>query len=78
MAHFATQSGTHLPAEGIETEAEASALVKLGVELGQGDLFGRPQPSARRPRVWVALREGVAVDWVALPREALPAAPADG
>ncbi|HVA52469.1 MAG TPA: PAS domain S-box protein [Acidimicrobiales bacterium] len=48
MCHFASQSGTTLIAEGIETEAEANTLRKLGVPLGeagmlgQGYLFGRP------------------------------------
>ena len=48
MCHFASQSGTTLIAEGIETEAEASMLRQLGVPLGeagmlgQGYLFGKP------------------------------------
>jgi PAS domain S-box-containing protein len=48
MCHFAAQSRTTLIAEGIETEAEADMLRKLGVPLGeagmlgQGYLFGRP------------------------------------
>jgi EAL domain-containing protein (putative c-di-GMP-specific phosphodiesterase class I) len=33
-----------LIAEGVETEAEFDALVELGVELGQGFLFGRSGP----------------------------------
>jgi EAL domain-containing protein (putative c-di-GMP-specific phosphodiesterase class I) len=35
-----------LPAhtEGIETQAEASTLDRLGVEFGQGYLFGRAEP----------------------------------
>ncbi|MHB8379058.1 MAG: PAS domain S-box protein [Acidimicrobiales bacterium] len=49
MCHFAAQSRTTLIAEGIETEAEADMLRKLGVPLGeagmlgQGYLFGRPR-----------------------------------
>jgi EAL domain-containing protein (putative c-di-GMP-specific phosphodiesterase class I) len=42
MAHFAHDSGCELIAEGIETEAERLELVRLGVGLGQGYLFGRP------------------------------------
>jgi PAS domain S-box-containing protein len=48
MCHFASQSGTTLIAEGIETEAEAAMLRQLGVPLGeagmlgQGYLFGKP------------------------------------
>jgi PAS domain S-box-containing protein len=42
MVHFATESGCELIAEGIETEAERRALVRLGVSIGQGFLLGRP------------------------------------
>ena len=31
-------------AEGIETDADAAALVRLGVDCGQGWHFGRPGP----------------------------------
>lgn len=44
MVHFARATGTRLVAEGIETEAEAETLRILGVDLGQGYLFGIPQP----------------------------------
>ena len=50
MCHFASQSHTTLIAEGIETKAEADMLRQLGVPLGetgmlgQGYLFGRPEP----------------------------------
>ena len=50
MCHFAAQTGTVVVAEGIETEAEAQMLLKIGVPLagadllGQGYLFGRPGP----------------------------------
>ena len=44
VRHFADATGTRLVAEGIETEAQAAALRELGVELGQGFLFGRPGP----------------------------------
>lgn len=46
MVHYARQTGSHLIAEGVETEAEAEALASLGVELGQGYLFARPAPIA--------------------------------
>jgi len=32
------------PAEGIETEQEVTELIRLGVPLGQGYLFGKPAP----------------------------------
>jgi EAL domain-containing protein (putative c-di-GMP-specific phosphodiesterase class I) len=44
MAHFARDSGCELIAEGIETEGEREQLVRLGVRLGQGYLFGKPAP----------------------------------
>jgi EAL domain-containing protein (putative c-di-GMP-specific phosphodiesterase class I) len=44
MAHFARNAGCQLIAEGIETEAELLELVRLGVSLGQGYLFGKPSP----------------------------------
>ena len=42
MVHFAAASGCELIAEGIETEPERAALMRLGVALGQGFLLGRP------------------------------------
>jgi diguanylate cyclase (GGDEF)-like protein len=38
--------GLQVVAEGIETEAELSALRELGCEFGQGFLLGRPAPAA--------------------------------
>jgi PAS domain S-box-containing protein len=38
--------GLAVVAEGIETRAEADALVALGCRLGQGYLYGRPVPAA--------------------------------
>ena len=43
MVLFARTAGCRLVAEGVETEPEARALVELGVEFGQGYLFGRPR-----------------------------------
>jgi PAS domain S-box-containing protein len=45
MGHFARTAGCRLVAEGIETEEEARTLIELGVEFGQGYLFGRPVPA---------------------------------
>jgi EAL domain-containing protein (putative c-di-GMP-specific phosphodiesterase class I)/CheY-like chemotaxis protein len=42
--YYALRTGCRLIAEGVETEAEASSLRALGVDLGQGYLFGRPEP----------------------------------
>ncbi len=44
MAHFARNAGCELIAEGIETEGERAELIRLGVGLGQGYLFGKPGP----------------------------------
>lgn len=41
--YYALRTGCRLVAEGVETEEEAGALRALGVDLGQGYLFGRPE-----------------------------------
>jgi diguanylate cyclase (GGDEF)-like protein len=41
---YAERTGTRMIAEGVETDAELLCLVRLGVELGQGYLLGRPGP----------------------------------
>lgn len=43
MAHFARKAGCELIAEGIENEDELTELIRLGVPLGQGYLFGKPE-----------------------------------
>jgi EAL domain-containing protein (putative c-di-GMP-specific phosphodiesterase class I) len=43
MVHFARRTGSRLLGEGVESKAEAETLLELGVELGQGFLFGRPE-----------------------------------
>ena len=40
---LAEHTGSRVIAEGIETQAEMECLVRLGVELGQGYLLGRPE-----------------------------------
>lgn len=45
MLHFAASIGLQLIAEGVETEAERLTLLELGIEFGQGYLFGRPGPA---------------------------------
>jgi EAL domain-containing protein (putative c-di-GMP-specific phosphodiesterase class I) len=44
MRHFSRTAGCRLIAEGVETPEEADTLTALGVEFGQGYLFGRPEP----------------------------------
>ncbi|MGY1812972.1 EAL domain-containing protein [Blastococcus sp. SYSU D00820] len=41
---FGTEIGAEVVAEGIETAAEAAALQRLGIRLGQGFHLGRPGP----------------------------------
>ncbi len=55
MVEIARAAGARTVAERIETEAEAEALRDIGVELGQGWLFGRPGQlaSAANPRAAV-------------------------
>ena len=42
--HFATLTNCRIIAEGIETDAECEALRRLGIDFGQGFLFGHPEP----------------------------------
>ena len=44
MRHFSRTAGCRLVAEGIETHDEANTLKGLGVEFGQGYLFGQAMP----------------------------------
>ena len=46
LEYFALKSRCQLIAEGIETSEEEITLRRLGVQLGQGYLLGRPQPVA--------------------------------
>lgn len=48
LNYYALRTGCRLIAEGVETEPEADALRRLGVELGQGYLYGRPGPAAEQ------------------------------
>jgi EAL domain-containing protein (putative c-di-GMP-specific phosphodiesterase class I) len=41
-------------AEGVETEGQAEVLRRLGCEMAQGWLFGRPQPAANLPQMVAA------------------------
>jgi EAL domain-containing protein (putative c-di-GMP-specific phosphodiesterase class I) len=45
LRHFAQATNRDVIAEGIETEAERRTLQALGVNLGQGFLFGQPAPA---------------------------------
>ncbi len=55
FATFAHRTGTQICAEGIEVEEELDALVRLGVDLGQGYLLCRPGPP------WPVLKEAAAL-----------------
>jgi len=41
---FAKATGTQLVIEGIETEEEAGVVMRMGADLLQGFLYGRPSP----------------------------------
>jgi PAS domain S-box-containing protein len=45
MKYFTGHAGMMLLAEGVETREEAATLRELGVDLGQGYLFGKPAPA---------------------------------
>jgi PAS domain S-box-containing protein len=46
MRHFGQATACRLIAEGVETREEALTIEALGVELGQGYWYGRPEPVA--------------------------------
>jgi EAL domain-containing protein (putative c-di-GMP-specific phosphodiesterase class I)/FixJ family two-component response regulator len=48
--HVAREAGCQLVGEGIETQPERAVLLRLGVSLGQGYLFGRPQAQSKAGR----------------------------
>ena len=43
LNYFALRTGCQLIAEGVETQAESATLQRLGIEFGQGYLYGRPE-----------------------------------
>lgn len=47
LIRFATETGSRIIAEGVETEGELQVLRSLGVSKVQGYLLGRPQPFER-------------------------------
>ncbi|MFE8072267.1 EAL domain-containing protein [Marinobacteraceae bacterium S3BR75-40.1] len=46
LVEFARRRGCQVLAEGVETEGERRTLQELGVDMGQGFLFARPQPAS--------------------------------
>jgi diguanylate cyclase (GGDEF)-like protein len=44
LLRYAQHAGSHIVAEGVETEGELATLMRLGVPLAQGFLLGRPAP----------------------------------
>jgi diguanylate cyclase (GGDEF)-like protein len=57
LAHFCNRTGAALVAEGVETEAQLTALRKAGIHLAQGNLLAT---ASRRPAARVALPPTVA------------------
>jgi EAL domain-containing protein (putative c-di-GMP-specific phosphodiesterase class I) len=54
LAEFARQIGATLIAEGIETQAELTAVARIGMTAGQGYLIGRPSV---HPGDWATWQE---------------------
>jgi EAL domain-containing protein (putative c-di-GMP-specific phosphodiesterase class I) len=48
LVHFAERVDLRLIAEGVETMPERDTLLRLGVRIGQGFLFGQPKPADRQ------------------------------
>ena len=60
LIHFSADTGSKLVAEGVETAAEAAALIELGVDKAQGYFLGRPMALAGLQHLG-CLRPGMAV-----------------
>ena len=60
LAEFARQIGATLVAEGIETQAELTAVTGLGLTAGQGYFFGRPSVNPREWAAWHGSQEPTA------------------
>jgi len=58
LTEFGHGCGAQVVAEGIETAADAAALVALGVDYGQGWHYGRPGPATDLAGNTVALTRG--------------------
>lgn len=55
---LAEGTGARVVAEGVETEADLSVVLELGLEFVQGYLLGRPAPSTTPPNPHPLLRKG--------------------
>lgn len=65
IVEIARSGAAEIVAERVETEAEAAVLQSLGVQFGQGWLFGKPEPFAGQTRAapTAARRKGVKESW---------------
>jgi EAL domain-containing protein (putative c-di-GMP-specific phosphodiesterase class I) len=68
MLGYVHQTGGHLVAEGVETEAELETLIDLGVNLIQGYLLGRPGSP------WPQVAERAPIGLSPVPDDAVPSA----
>jgi EAL domain-containing protein (putative c-di-GMP-specific phosphodiesterase class I) len=67
MAH---SYGGRVLAECVETAEQADAARELGVDLGQGWFFGRPEERPRQQRPGHTVGAGTPAGWAASPEHA--------
>jgi len=56
LCDIAVKTGALIVAEGIELEADLAVVLELGLDLGQGYLFGRPAPEPHAVSIPVQLK----------------------
>ena len=64
LNYYALRTGCQIIAEGVETQAESDTLQRLGIEFGQGYLYGRPEPlGLGTPALVGSTRHGARHSW---------------
>lgn len=61
MNRFAQAIGAQLIAQGVESTAQAQALIDIGVPLMQGYLFGRPSANREEVQAWLSEGHGISI-----------------
>jgi EAL domain-containing protein (putative c-di-GMP-specific phosphodiesterase class I) len=59
IVHLGRSFGIAVVAEGVETRAQADYLRSRGCPIGQGFLFGRPQPASETARLLRHLNKAI-------------------